>query len=52
MDTFDLKPCKAIGDLKKMIKDAILNGEIPNEYEAAHELMLVKGKEIGLTLAK
>jgi len=51
METFNLKPCKAIGDLKKSIKDAILNGEIPNEYEPAFQFMLVKGREIGLVVS-
>ncbi len=48
MKTFGIKPCKAIGDLKKDIKDAILNGEIPNEYEAAFEFMVNRGKKMGL----
>tara|TARA_B110000091_G_C13722808_1_gene435551 strand:- start:133 stop:1218 length:1086 start_codon:yes stop_codon:yes gene_type:complete len=48
MKTFEIKPCKAIGDLKKEIKDAILNGKIPNEKDAAMEFMISRGKEMGL----
>ncbi len=48
MKTFKIKPCKAIGDLKKEIKDAILNGKIPNEKDAAMEFMISRGKEMGL----
>lgn len=50
--TFNLKPCQAIGDIKTKIKDAILEGEIPNEYEAAHALMLQLGEEMGLKTVK
>ncbi len=48
MDHFNLKPCKEIGLIKEAIKEAILEGEIPNEYNAAFDLMTKKGSEIGL----
>ncbi len=49
MDTFNLKPCKEIGIIKDAIKDAILEGEISNEYQASFDYMLKKGAELGLT---
>tara|TARA_R110002072_G_scaffold1587_1_gene13280 strand:+ start:74519 stop:75946 length:1428 start_codon:yes stop_codon:yes gene_type:complete len=52
MKTFNLKPSREIGIIKDAIKEAILEGHIPNEYDAAHQFMLDKGKEIGLTAAK
>ena len=48
MKTFNLKPSKEIGIIKEAIKEAILEGEIPNEHDAAFELMLEKGKALGL----
>ena len=49
MKVFHLGPCAQIGQIKECIKDAILDGKIPNEHEAAFQLMLKKGQEIGLT---
>ncbi|GGG38985.1 tRNA nucleotidyltransferase [Dokdonia pacifica] len=51
MKTFNLKPSKEIGIIKEAIKEAILEGVIPNEYEAAQAFMIQKGKEIGLQIA-
>ncbi|MFI1743500.1 CCA tRNA nucleotidyltransferase [Thalassobellus sediminis] len=49
---FNLKPSREIGIIKEAIKEAILEGEIPNEHEAAYSLMLKKGKQLGLTYEK
>jgi len=48
MKTFNLKPSKEIGIIKDAIKEAILEGEIPNEHEAAYNFMLEKGKKMNL----
>lgn len=48
MKTFNLRPCREIGTIKEAIKEAILEGVIPNEYEASYDFMLKKGKELGL----
>lgn len=48
MEMFNLKPSREIGIIKETIKEAILEGEIPNEYDAAFELMLKEGKRLGL----
>ncbi len=47
--TFNLPPCRLIGDIKTAIKDAILDGVIPNDYEAAREFMLKFAEEKGLS---
>jgi poly(A) polymerase len=52
METFDLTPCKNVGIIKNTIKEAILDGEIHNNYEEAFKLMLKKGAELGLKTDK
>ena len=48
MQTYGLKPCQEIGIIKDAIKDAILDGKIPNEREAAWNMMLELGEKLGL----
>ena len=48
METYGIGPCRLIGDIKEVIKNAILDGEIPNEYAAAHALMERLAAEHGL----
>lgn len=48
METFNLRPCQEIGIIKSRIKDAILDGEIHNDYDEAYEYMLKVGEELGL----
>lgn len=48
MKTFNLKPSREIGILKEAIKEAILEGDIKNDYDEAYAFMLKKAKEIGL----
>ncbi len=48
METFDIKPSKTIGHIKNAIKEAILEGDIENNYASAHAFMLKKGEELGL----
>ena len=52
MEIFNLTPCRAVGDIKNAIRDAILDGDIQNNYEAAYELMLKKALELNLQPVK
>lgn len=48
MELFGLKPGREIGVLKEAVKEAILEGEIPNEYETAKEFVLKRAEKMGL----
>ena len=48
MRTFGLPPCREIGTIKDAIKDAILDGVIPNDRDAAWQLMLTEAEKLGL----
>jgi len=48
MNVFELKPCREIGIIKEFIKEAILDGNIPNNKKAAYDLMVKKGTQLGL----
>jgi poly(A) polymerase len=48
IEAFGIKPGKEVGIIKNAIREAILDGLIPNDHEAAFKLMLEKGREIGL----
>lgn len=48
MELFNLKPSREIGVLKEAVKEAILEGEIPNEYQAAYDFVVAKATKMGL----
>jgi poly(A) polymerase len=52
IETFNLQPCKEIGIIKNAIKEAILDGIIPNNFEKAYAFMLEKAKELGIKAQK
>ncbi len=48
MREYDIAPCNTIGEMKEIIKNAILDGEIPNDYDAAHAMLERLAEERGL----
>lgn len=52
IETFNLKPSRVIGDIKNSIKEAILEGEIENNFNQAFDFMLKIGSEMGLETSK
>jgi poly(A) polymerase len=52
MEMFGLTPGREVGQLKTSLKDAIMDGVIPNEYQAAYDYLLGKAEKMGLKLAE
>ncbi|MBA4321824.1 MAG: tRNA nucleotidyltransferase [Odoribacter sp.] len=52
ISTFGIRPGREVGIIKNAIREAILDGIIPNEHDAARELMIRKGIEMGLKLSE
>jgi hypothetical protein len=52
METFGLSPSKPVGLIKDALKEAMLDGVIPNTYDAAYAFMLEKAAEMGLRPVK
>lgn len=52
METFGLKPCREVGILKALVKDAVLDGVVLNDHDLVFEYMLGKAKEMGLVPIK
>lgn len=50
IETFGLKPSREVGVMKEIIREAILEGIIPNEYEPAYTFMIEEGKKMGLSV--
>jgi poly(A) polymerase len=48
MQTFQLKPCREVGLIKDAIREAILDGKIPNEFSPSYNLMIEEGEKLGL----
>ncbi len=52
MEMFNLTPSRPVGQLKEAIKNAILDGVIPNEHDAARQFVIERAERMGLTLVK
>ncbi|MCE7996024.1 MAG: HD domain-containing protein [Roseivirga sp.] len=52
METFDMSPGRAIGEIKEALKEAVLEGTIRNEFNEAYDYMLALGREKGLKVVK
>jgi poly(A) polymerase len=49
IEAFGMKPSREVGVIKEIVREAILEGIVPNEYEPAYALMIEEGKKMGLT---
>ena len=50
MKIFDLEPSRIVGELKEMVKEAIIENKIPNQYDAAIHYIKKEGKSQGLAI--
>ena len=50
MQTFNIPPSRVVGEIKDAIREAILDGDIANDYDSAYNFMLEKAKDLGFEL--